>query len=250
MDTNFSARTAIKAVSETVAPVRIRPILFSSVMVRANLEGRKSQTRRVVKPTAGLDFLGAAGDDRNDPSNWGWGGDDGNFCLLTAPAGSVVFGADYVARCPYGQPGDLLMVREAYSPCVCKACEEAWPKQPDPALIQLAPHGVSYRATYAGPSGIVWRPSIHMPRWACRLVLRVTGVRVERVESIGESDALAEGFVPTDLPGSMARSVFLNTFYNINNRAPVGSNPWVWVVSYEVAAKTHAEAQAILKESP
>jgi hypothetical protein len=85
---------------------------------------------------------------------------------------------------------------------------------------------------FSGPmvrhAGIAWRSSLHMFRWASRITLEVLRIGVERVESISEADAVAEGFA--------SAAAFLDLFYNVNERAPKGSNPWVWVVGFRVIA--------------
>jgi hypothetical protein len=133
----------------TTTATKERPILFSATMVRALLEGIKTQTRRVAKLTAGGHVkLGSRRWHPNDQ------------------AASLA--------CPYGQPGELLWVRESWCP----------------ANVEGKAH---YRATSDFEKMLKWRPSIHMPRWACRLVLEVVSVRVERLHEISEADAKAEG---------------------------------------------------------
>jgi hypothetical protein len=187
-------------------------------MVRAIFDGRKTQTRRVVKNAHIITC-----DDRTGATD---------------------------KRCPYGSPGDLLWVREKFSPCGCVACRKAWPGQPDPATIKQAPHGVVHEATYIGHSGIAWRPSIHMPRWACRLVLRVAEVRVQRLQEISRADAEAEGVYVFDTPcannETKYRAEFASRWDFINGNGAWDKNPWAWAITFEVAAKTQAEAQVLI----
>ncbi len=137
-----------------------RPILFSGPMVRAILEERKTQTRRVVKGRVALEWL--------------------------APG---MFSPEFVANsknhlCPYGQPGDRLWVRETWG---------LFDTQPADGAEGAR---VFYRASETDPKFLahqLWRPSIYMPRWASRLTLEVTGVRVERLQEISEAEAMAEG---------------------------------------------------------
>lgn len=200
---------------------KVIPILFSGPMVRANLEGRKSVTRRVVKPQPINDqtapFLDA------HSQKWAWYGED-----------DAIRGPLVTHR--FGHPGDLLMVRET----VCRTDYE-FAYRADirrTADGKLDPESERCRVEL----GYKWTPSIHMPKAACRLVLRRTlPVTVERVESITEEGAKAEGF--------NSRADFLHLFYDVNERAEKGSNPWVWVIPYEVAAKTHAEAQALMADA-
>ena len=199
-----------------------RPILFSAPMVRAILAGRKTQTRLVVKPQPlpNLPFVGMKGDE----ARWAvyLGGD---------------VSVDSEVRCPYGGPGDELWVRETWRPG------------------RHSRHAF-YRATDDdGAVAKVWRPSIHMPRWASRLTLRVTGVRVERLQAISEEDAVAEGVerVWRDVPPAMGGGVeprrdyldeerwcasasdsYRTLWESINGPGSWARNPWVWVVSFEV----------------
>jgi hypothetical protein len=183
-----------------------RPILFSGPMVRAILAGRKTQTRRVVA--------------------------DLNPTLAeSAASGSQIANA---LRCPYGAPGDRLWVRETW------AAQRALDKLP-PQMIE-AGAWVEYAA---GPGGGIldrgkWRPSIFMPRWASRILLEVTAVRVERLQDISETDAEAEGVDAVsmaDVPRQATmnrRADFKQLWDSINaKRAPWASNPWVWVVEFK-----------------
>lgn len=170
-----------------------RPILFSAQLVRAILEGRKTQTRRVVK-------LGehAEGADRfiTAPAS------DGKHCGSFWPIrrGATI---DCPVACPYGQPGDRLWVRETWAVQrhePCEPHERDWQELYSPTIRYLADgatrHVQGDRATgvgiYHGPVEKS-RPSIHMTRWASRITLEITDVRVQRVQDISEEDAIAEG---------------------------------------------------------
>lgn len=182
-----------------------RPILFSGPMVRAILAGRKTQTRRLVKP---------------QPEQGIW--KCGRSCLALGNAPPPPDG--YERWCPYGLPGDRLWVRECW--------RELGSGQGADGKIPTYPVPVGYAADrgYSGP----WRPSIHMPRWASRLTLEVVGVRVERLHDISEADAQAEGCAPmlTHADPS-AREQFESLWDSINGkRATWASNPWVWVVTF------------------
>lgn len=210
-----------------------RPILFSAPMVRAILDGRKTQTRRVARMTA-------CGHVRRAHRRWHPGDPDAS------------------AACPYGQPGDLLWVRETWG---------IIPNGPDdyPYVIWQADRAVDwcdgnsrsgdvhYVSSDAKPNH--WRPSIHMPRWASRITLEVVGARVERLQALTEEDARAEGCasdaeriaesgdmmkgldsraLPTRLRS--ARDGFRDLWNTINaKRATWGSNPWVWRVEFRRA---------------
>jgi hypothetical protein len=152
--------------------VRELPILFSGPLVRAILEGRKTQTRRIFRfPT------------KCDPDYFeGWR--DGS-AYWNAMAQEIP-----VIPCPFGTAGDRLYVRETWAYF-----------GGDEYLYQREPKSVAYRASFRPEPGQGidyipggrWRPSIHMPRWASRLTLGVTDVRVERLQDISEEDARAEG---------------------------------------------------------
>jgi hypothetical protein len=183
-----------------------RPILFSGPMVRAILEGRKTQTRRVLKwqyaPATGARFIPHAG-------GWQW--------LFEGGCGSAYPGDQgALGRCPFGIVGDQLWVRETWA----KAGEVG--------------DEIEYRADNHDPAAAKWRPSIFMPRWASRLTLEVVGVRVERLQDISDADAMAEGIQHLYEWAAFPRRTFQNLWDSINaERAPWASNPWVWVVEFK-----------------
>ena len=195
-----------------------RPILFNADMVNAILDGRKTQTRRIVKPTK----------DRN-----------GSGCQL-APCeiAGEVNGGDY-ALCPYGQPGDRLWVRENF----------LYLMHGDVTAgdIKYCASIDSRSAAGSKNPGYWWRkrPSIHMPRWASRITLEIVSVRVERLKQISERDALQEGIglVLADNwpdPKAMSEAVaksrragFKLLWESINGSDSWDTNPWVWVVEFK-----------------
>jgi hypothetical protein len=142
--------------------------------------------------------------------------------------GEEIFGAhwddgEYGCRCPYGAPGDLLWVRETWAGHAS---------------------GVDYAADFAAvsrPQAGPWRPSIHMPRWASRITLRITDIRVERLQDISEDDARAEGAEPCTSTGwhgqnivvMTARELFAELWNKINGPGAWNENPWVWAISFE-----------------
>lgn len=209
-----------------------RPILFTGPMVRAILDGSKTQTRRVVKrphivTEAECFELADCWLDR-----------DGN-----------VWPADYEHlqdACPYGVPGDLLYVRETWQDW-CPLWEGSWCGHGTKEGM-AADHEVYYRADppeawkRGGPKK--WRPSIHQPKWASRLWLRVTDVRVERVQDITNEDARAEGcpggpHVDGYSEGNPADPYeeFAHLWDSINEKRGYGwnENPWTWAVTFERA---------------
>lgn len=190
------------------------PILFSTPMVQAILEGRKTQTRRI----RGLEDINDAPDDWNLLML-----DEGS--LNGGPAG---FGAlfnskkyeNYTAfmKCPYGRPGDRLWVRET------------WAKvgHDEPPLIE----GYIYKADEE-ISGMRWRPSIHMPKAAARIWLEVESVGVERLQAISWDDAVAEGcsgYRPEQYEPPME---FRDLWKRINGPESWEQNPWVWIVKFK-----------------
>jgi hypothetical protein len=207
--------------------IKERPILFSAPMVRAILEGRKTVTRREVKKKAALDCLAAG----FEPA------------FLALPGNSDL--------CPYGQPGDRLWVRETteadHDTCgVAVLSRYAVDKEP---VLYSRSEDPEYDGTVAH-----WdyprqsRPSIHMPRWACRILLEITAVRVERLQSISDVQAMAEGvrlyadhaalgdWYHVDGKATYSadpRKSFELLWSSINGPATWDANPWVWVVEFK-----------------
>lgn len=204
---------------------RERPILFSGEMVRAILEGRKTQTRRVVRPQPIPD------PNARDWFPWSWYG--GGRKAVAACKDAESFAYWLREWCPYGQPGDRLWVRETFAlvePRDDGALEYRG------AQIVTAPEEEQYEAWYradgelgvlARIDGIRWIPSIHMPRWASRITLEITDVRVERVQDITDADCYAEG-----LPAE--RHWFRVGWDRLNARRGYGweTNPWIWVLTF------------------
>jgi len=176
-----------------------KPILFSAPMVRAIIEGRKTQTRRVIKPQPEKDL---------DPMT----------VIAAWDAGFID------VKCPYGRTGDHLWVREQWQ--TYKEFDKVRPRD----ISNQAP--VQYPATYDG-----WdskkRPSIFMPRWASRITLEITNVRVERLQDISEDDAWAEGlhgaFDGLRLPSEQ----FKDLWEAIHGEQSWDKNPFVWVIEFK-----------------
>ena len=192
----------------------VKGILFNTEMVRAILDGRKTCTRRIVKPQ------------------------------ITA---------HYGAQCikpPY-QPGDILYVRETWERFECWNCEGDergnCPKEPKKSVLDKTCGCYMYRATDGISGDAKWHPSIHMPKEAARIWLKVTDVRVERLQDISGEDLIKEGI---DLFQSNYVRVAFNEFKNIWNstikksdidRYGWDSSPWVWVIEFERCEKTQEE---------
>jgi hypothetical protein len=203
-----------------------RPILFSAPMVRALLAGTKTQTRRVVKDQTIGERYSHTCDDGRVHLEW----------LGTPCCGSGVWDvpehSGQVAS-PYGLIGDRLWVRESHW---------LFQDEHDPVTGYTPPvlttEDVEYRAD-GESTRHRWRPSIHMPRWASRITLNITGVRVERLQAISESDAMDEGAEPILVPpdGGSCPHVegFEALWKSINGAESWDGNPWVWVVEFKVA---------------
>ncbi len=195
------------------------PILFSTPMVQAILNGRKTQTRRVVKPQGKAACFDIAM--RTDGSNKWPRNLDADERFISD------------MKCPYGQVGDVLWARETVS--------------------QFSMGGIyAYKADNdPDDKGTKWRPSIHMPKAACRLFLRIKSIKVERLQDISEEDAIAEGcclygpfgeYKGSIHPsgGSMRYRAFSNAsrafqdlWESINGENSWKANPWVWVIEFE-----------------
>ncbi len=216
--------------------VKARPILFSAPMVRALIEGRKSQTRRIVKP------LGNHW--RHDPPEFD---EEGRQTW----SGERYIDVD---ACPYGQPGDLLYVRETWGVITGKYSQR-WPAG---TTAYRADHGV----THGGQEYDLmrWRPSIHMPRWASRLTLRIKAVRVERLQEISEADALAEGLTKWPHKGDFAygfdggwpdgyathTGAFNALLHKVGRGEAWDRNAWTWVIEFDVI---QANVDQVLREA-
>lgn len=213
-----------------------RPILFKDEMIRAILEGRKTQTRRVCKQQPygnGFAFEGNEFLCHND------------YLPPSAMLMDVYRGGKYLyatsnmegweSECPYGLPGDQLWVREAFR--LCAEADDTKPRDTDAA------YRVWYEADAPHQPGFgKLRPSMFMPRWASRITLEITGVRVERLQDISGSDVLAEGVgrpVGTPLAYGSVTSKwsrereFAPLWEKINGPGSWDANPWVWVVEFK-----------------
>lgn len=207
-----------------------RPILFTPDNVRAILAGTKTQTRRVVKPQPQPDTW-------NDEPCISWQQRKRSKWFAWDRGSGMQFDPSIANVCPYGAPGDVLWVREAWAlvPATAyRASDVVQTVSPDDA------HDAAiYKAGWPlSPPSVSWRPSIFMPRWAARLTLRITEVRVERVQDISEADAWAEGVKPAVsiiIPHDAGRRAYAALWDSINGKKyPWASNPWVWAITFEV----------------
>lgn len=212
-----------------------RPILFSGPMVRALLAGTKTQTRRV----ASLDVI------NDDPERYDFlgmvsGPDVPHYAFRDKKTG-----AQTLVRFRSGQPGDKLWVREAWR--APSEFDRVKPSDLKPSSAALLGTPIIYEATrHESVQFGKLRPSMFMPRWACRLTLEVTGVRVERLQDISEADAKAEGVTmpPQRAPyrdacGELvlplqrtARDAYGDLWEQINGPGSWDANPWVGVVEF------------------
>ncbi|EBF7359531.1 TPA: hypothetical protein ACGEPX_004532 [Salmonella enterica] len=204
-----------------------RGMIFNAEMVRAILDGRKTQTRRPFnwKRQPAMEMA-----ERDDGSLWPWAED----CER---------GGDIWFACPFGEVGDRIWVRETFrvhsratdvATLVYRASvRNSWTEQTHrvPVVVCDKP---------ATPEK--WTPSIHMPRWASRILLEITDVRVERLQGISQRDAIAEGG-PSDHPSfskisremgfsDWPRSWFAQTWWGIYGREAWDANHWVWVIEF------------------
>lgn len=191
-----------------------RPLIFSAPMVRAILDGRKTQTRRVIKP---------------QPPHSEW------TRVKEYSGGMTEVQPSYWMRCPYGQPGDRLWVRETWRPMISQASR----------AFSSTGQRYAYRADHPSPSAFdgTWKPSIHMPKAASRITLEITGVRVERLQEIHHNlnDLEAEGVTlsPSTLYPDCNRAdkleqVFATLWDSINGVGAWDKNPWCWVLEFKI----------------
>jgi len=201
------------------AQFKERGMLFSAPMVHALLAGTKTQTRRAIK--SGFYQI----DERDDGTLWPWRHDGA--------------GGDEWLRCPYGQPGDKLWVREAFSGPHCMEKTSELPAMPPGQWPQES--AIWYWAD-GEPDYGDWtrpRPSIHMPRWASRITLEIKGIRVERLQDVSDADALAEGVDRTNTSiGGYATERYRLLWESINGAGSWDANPWVWVIEFSPTPAT------------
>ncbi|MEL5403214.1 hypothetical protein PTQ96_11025 [Serratia ureilytica] len=205
-----------------------RPVIFNGEMVRAILDGRKTQTRRVMKPQPEPCYRGGHWwpsnmfktmlhiEEQMQNGAGGWGGLAGDAC-------------------PFGAVGGRLWVRETFMDLTGTGIEATTGKFEGFAYRADTPAG-SYGDEVRKEYGLKWTPSLHMPRKACRILLEITAVRVERLNDISEEDAKAEGVAPSQHiitpPEALYRVGFLKLWQSIYGEESWGANPWVWVIEF------------------
>ena len=237
----------------TTTKVKERPILFSGPMVRAILDGCKTQTRRVLKPQPTEKPDGrwswiASSSERGEQGKfqYSWPDPDGNAFTIRGREQAVR------VRCPYGSVGERLWVRESHAiytdaftrekgdeVVLYRADSSAYWNMTPYAHIEAEFNPLRDTSDYEPK----WTPSIHMPRWASRLSLEIVRVGIERLQDISEADAYAEGvtipdhykFVSNGRPEDRneARVTYESLWESINGPGSWSANPWVWVIEFK-----------------
>lgn len=221
-----------------------RGMIFNAEMVRAILDGRKTQTRRIMKVQPESNQLGLLlitdSTKHSDIGKYHW--------AESNATGNHVRSKLFL--CPFGAVGDRIWVREGFFPAPLEMQSEPPRKtiwniayRDGMQMEKLAP--AEYNPTIYNYER--WTPSIHMPRWASRILLEITDVRIERLNAISEEDATAEGVPPAgsllpDYPGTFltpkgdfatAKVAFQRLWESIHGEESWKANSWVWVISFK-----------------
>ncbi|EQC1035929.1 TPA: morphogenetic protein [Klebsiella pneumoniae] len=201
-----------------------RGMIFNAEMVRALLSGRKTQTRRIIKPQPEATLSGSLS------GKW-----------LSRPLNGLLLPKieDIAIHCPFGVVGDRIWVRETFQgPLFDYDLMDSYCKDPTPfekpEFCVYKADGVPAPEFYDADDELhcCWRPSIHMPRWASRILLEITGVRVERLRSMSQDDARAEGVIAASGPME-AGLAFRELWDSIYGEESWKANPWVWVIEFK-----------------
>lgn len=221
----------------------MKPILFNTEMVRAILEGRKTVTRRVVRYDFSQLYASAC-------THRKWGEGYGTS-LGTVPESLDEWYVRKAAKPPY-HPGEILWVRETWQfiPCIdCRMdmngiCGDTPVSYEDRDMVGEG--CFVYRADYPEPGRLCWRASIHMPREAARLFLRVTEVQVERLQDMTEENAIMEGLKDSEAGSDSLLTRFSELWDRTVKREDIltlgwDANPWVWVIEFEPCGKPEEE---------
>ena len=203
-----------------------RGMIFNGEMVRAILDGRKTQTRRIIKPQPEGTLSGSLS------GMW-----------LSRPLNGLLLPKieDIAIHCPFGVVGDRIWVRETFQgplfdyDLMDNYCKDPTPFE-KPEFCVYKADGVPAPEFYDADDELhcCWRPSIHMPRWACRILLEITNVRVERLKSISDGDAIREGCSTADMmSGDCVADVFARLWASIYSSDSWNANPWVWVIEFK-----------------
>lgn len=203
-----------------------RGMIFNGEMVRAILDGRKTQTRRIMKNQPAGDYPETPALIRNVGTGFQWHG---------------LYGESSIFNCPLGSIGERIWVRETYQGPLfdyeqMESYLEDSSKFEKPDFCVYRADGEPAPEFYDADDNLHcgWRPSIHMPRWASRITLEITDVRVERLNNISECDAKAEGG-PTEctLIGDKYFPGFRSLWKSIYGEESWDANPWVWVIEFK-----------------
>ena len=197
--------------------MKTHPILFSTPMVQAILEGHKTMTRRIIKPQPQPgERIGYYSTDNNPEL------DEYIFCDTEG-----VPTEDDPLKNPYGHIGDILWVRESF---------RYFGYDSSKMLVYKAGHNtINFEAQHKES----WKPSIHMPKAACRIFLKITDIRVERLQDMSREDCKKEGVLLGNDNGKFSgwHDVFRDLWEKINGPDSWNANPWVWVISFERCEK-------------
>ncbi|MEH9283688.1 hypothetical protein [Klebsiella quasipneumoniae] len=202
-----------------------RGMIFNAEMVRAILDGRKTQTRRPVKFPVHDKNLG---------------------CELAGNELAGELSAGNYLNSAFGKPGDRIWVRETFCPVDdTQYGGEKWVDYRATPRYE-ASHPADWDSAPNDAEALKWRPSIHMPRWASRILLEITDVRVERLNAISEEDARAEGIIDGGClncgepepcgcanPEPDATDAFAYLWQSIYGQENWNANPWVWVIDFK-----------------
>ncbi|HBS2360602.1 TPA: hypothetical protein MAD96_003173 [Klebsiella pneumoniae] len=219
-----------------------RGMIFNAEMVRAILDGRKTQTRRPIKwKQTRFTEIG----EREDGGYWPWSEDAEHAC-------------DFWHPCPFGAVGDRIWVRETFCPVDdTQYGGEKWVDYRATPKFE-ASHPAGWDSAPNDAEALKWRPSIHMPRWASRILLEITDVRVERLNAISPEDAESEGLERTNFTGfgdepglprypepdvyfdplkkqwkEYPPEAFAGLWESIYGEGSWLANPWVWVIEFK-----------------
>lgn len=215
--------------------MRERGMIFNAEMVRAILAGRKTQTRRIMKvqPSEAFTPMNMALE-TDYKARWYTPGVVDKDGYLQ-PASKEVFGVSNENEgysCPFGAVGDRIWVRETFTGHYLDDDQIQDIKDGRDKASSLCEYRADYPDGYQAADG--WTPSIHMPRWASRILLEITGVRVERLKSISDRDALREGCSTADMKsGDCVADVFARLWASIYGSDSWNANPWVWVIEFK-----------------
>ncbi|GAA5557173.1 hypothetical protein Asch01_01891 [Acinetobacter schindleri] len=225
-----------------------RPILFNAEMVQAILDGRKTQTRRIMRRQPDAVERFHHGESTKDTN-----ADHAILRCYSDPKGFKGCNSGWLASATYKTPfsefnvGDRLWVRETF----CYGCIDEWDAEhPDDRRLFVDQYDGRKQSSIPKQwclennveiEDVIWKPSIHMPRSASRLLLEITKIRVEQIQDITKEDAKAEGFDYSTTPSAIemgysigARTNFRHTWEGIYGTESWDQNPWVWVIEFKV----------------